>query len=103
MGRGGQIPGAAGPDDARPLSAVRARRPAAAAALADDPLLRGPQFDFDVQPVLAGEEVPWCVLGSTDADAPRLGWNIWIRSRPFERDVSDAVFSLEGESWITES
>ncbi len=79
----------------------------------DGPLLRplsqmirsyvGPQFDFDVQPVLAGEEVPWCVLGSTDADAPRLGWNIWIRSRPFERDVSDAVFSLEGESWITES
>ncbi len=81
--------------------------------LPDGPLLRplsqmirsyvGPQFDFDVQPVLVGEEVPWCVLGSTDADAPRLGWNIWIRSRPFERDVSDAVFSLEGESWITES
>ncbi|MDD4268206.1 MAG: type VI secretion system baseplate subunit TssG [Pirellulales bacterium] len=81
--------------------------------LPDGPLLRplsqmirayvGPQFDFDVQPVLAGAEVPWCVLGGKDADAPRLGWNIWIRSRPFARDVSDAVFSLEGESWITES
>ena len=63
----------------------------------------GPQFDFDVQLVLAGEEVPWCVLGCKDADAPRLGWNIWIRSGPFEHHVSDAVFSLEGESWVTES
>lgn len=81
--------------------------------LPEGPLLRplsqmirsyvGPQFDFDVQLVLAGAEVPWCVLGSNDADAPRLGWNIWMRSGPFERDVSDAVFSLEGESWITES
>lgn len=62
----------------------------------------GPQFDFDVQLVLAGDEVPWCVLGSQGADAPRLGWNIWMRSRSFEHNVSDAVFSLEGESWITE-
>lgn len=56
----------------------------------------GSQFDFDVQPVLEAAEVPWCRLGGDGADAARLGWNTWIRSGEFARDVSDAVFSLEG-------
>ncbi len=56
----------------------------------------GPQFDFDVQPVLDRAEVPWCVLGGDGADAARLGWNTWIRSGPFDHDVDDALFSLEG-------
>ncbi|NQU23389.1 MAG: type VI secretion system baseplate subunit TssG [Candidatus Nealsonbacteria bacterium] len=61
----------------------------------------GPQFDFDVQPVLRGEEAPWCKLGGDGAngDGARLGWNTWIRSGAFDRDVSDAVFSLEGLPW----
>ncbi len=56
----------------------------------------GGQFDFDVQPVLAAAEVPRCRLGGdgSEADAARLGWNTWIRSRRFERDACDAVFSL---------
>lgn len=62
----------------------------------------GAEFDFDVQPVLAAEEVPWCRLGEeADADPARLGWNTWIRSHPFDHDVSDAVFSLEGLPWTT--
>jgi type VI secretion system protein ImpH len=56
----------------------------------------GGEFDFDVQPVLRGKEVPWCRLGGDPADAARLGWNTWVRSGPFDRDVDDAVFSLEG-------
>ena len=56
----------------------------------------GPQFDFDVQPVLRGPEVPRCRLGGDSEDPARLGWNTWVRSGPFDRDVDDAVFSLEG-------
>ncbi len=62
-------------------------------------LYAGPQFDFDVQPVLEAAEVPWCRLGSQKTDASRLGWNTWIRSRTPDHDVSDAVFSLEGKPW----
>jgi type VI secretion system protein ImpH len=56
----------------------------------------GPQFDFDVQPVLKADEVPRCRLGGDRADPSRLGWNTWVRSRPFPRDAENAVFSLEG-------
>ena len=56
----------------------------------------GVQFDFDVQPVLKGAEVPWCRLGGEDGDPSRLGWNTWIRSGELARDVSDAVFAQEG-------
>jgi type VI secretion system protein ImpH len=56
----------------------------------------GPQWDFDVQPVLKAAEVPWCRIGGEGADPGRLGWNTWIRSRDMEHDVDDAVFSLEG-------
>lgn len=55
----------------------------------------GPELDFDVQPVLSGEEVPWCRLGAPGDDAPRLGWNTWVRCEPFAGDVDDPVFSLE--------
>ena len=56
----------------------------------------GVQFDFDIQPVLKGAEVPWCRLGADDSDPSRLGWNTWIRSGALDRDVSDAVFAQEG-------
>jgi type VI secretion system protein ImpH len=52
----------------------------------------GAELDFDVQLVLLASEVPWCRLAPRGADHPRLGWNTWVRSRPFERDVEDAVF-----------
>jgi type VI secretion system protein ImpH len=51
----------------------------------------GLEFDFDVQLVLRWDEVPWCRLGS-QRDPPRLGWNTWVRCKPFAREVDDAVF-----------
>jgi type VI secretion system protein ImpH len=55
----------------------------------------GPQLDFDVQLLLKGEEAPWCRLGGDGSGGSRLGWNTWVRCNPFDRIVSDAVFSLE--------
>lgn len=52
----------------------------------------GPQFDFAVQVILAKSEVPRCVLDSAAATPPRLGRNVWIWSRDYEHDVTDAVF-----------
>ena len=54
----------------------------------------GPHLDFDVQPVLKGDEVPWCKLGGRESDGSCLGWNTWIRSGSFDRDVDDAVFEV---------
>ncbi len=56
----------------------------------------GMEFDFDVQLVLRGEEVPWCRLDSDSSDPARLGWNTWIRSSPLQNDVGDAVFVVDG-------
>ncbi len=55
----------------------------------------GPALDFDVQLVLKGGEVPWCRLGGDGADPARLGWNTWIRAKPYARVVDDSVFTLE--------
>ncbi|MEX2188821.1 MAG: type VI secretion system baseplate subunit TssG [Pirellulales bacterium] len=55
----------------------------------------GPQFDFDVQPVLRAEEVPWCRLGGDDEAPARLGWNTWIRSGEMPADAEDVIFRLE--------
>lgn len=53
----------------------------------------GPDLDFDVQPVLSPEAVPWCQLSAESDPGPRLGWNTWIRTEPHTRPVDDAVFS----------
>ncbi len=55
----------------------------------------GPEFDFDVQPVLMAPEVPWCELTDDPARGPRLGWNTWVRNDEFAKDVEDAVFRVE--------
>lgn len=57
-------------------------------------LYAGPTFDFDIQPVLKGHEVPWCQLGASGPRAPRLGWNTWLRNREFTHPVDDAVFPV---------
>jgi type VI secretion system protein ImpH len=54
----------------------------------------GPEFDFDVQVLLHGEEVPWCRLQSETADPPRLGWNTWVRCHDLDRVAEDAVVSV---------
>jgi type VI secretion system protein ImpH len=55
----------------------------------------GPEFDFDVQAVLAPAEVPWCRLGSEADGEAYLGWNTWVRCEAFTDVVEDPVFSLE--------
>jgi type VI secretion system protein ImpH len=55
----------------------------------------GPQFDFDVQPILKADEVPWCQLGGDGPTPSRLGWNTWVRANPMPHDADDVVFSLE--------
>jgi len=53
------------------------------------------QFDFEVQLVLQGNDVPGVELGgSADEGAQPLGWCTWIRTRPFERDADETTLSL---------
>ena len=55
----------------------------------------GPDFDFEVQPVLLAAETPWCTV-SCDDDAARLGWNTWLRGDEVFVDPDDAVFQRSG-------
>ena len=59
----------------------------------------GPEFDFDLQLVLAAPEVPEVRLADGPGIGPRLGWNLWLISESPPAPADDAVF--EGE-WITE-
>jgi len=52
------------------------------------------QFDFDIQLVLAHEDVPGCVLGSDAEGPPPLGWRTWLRTKPFARDADDTILTL---------
>ncbi len=58
----------------------------------------GAEFDFDLQLVLAGPEVPEAMLGDQAGAGPRLGWTIWLISAPPNDAVDDAVFDAE---WVT--
>jgi type VI secretion system protein ImpH len=58
----------------------------------------GPELDFEVQLVLARQDVPACRM--TAEDAPRLGWNTWVRSEDFPRDADDPVFAGEEAVWL---
>ena len=52
------------------------------------------RFEFEVQLVLAKDEVPGCVIGADEEDALPLGWCTWIRSEPLERDADEAILRL---------
>ncbi len=52
------------------------------------------QFDFDIQLVLAREEVPGCVLGSDAEEPTPLGWRTWLRTKPFAHDADDTILTL---------
>lgn len=56
----------------------------------------GPDMSFDVQLTLRRDEVPEPVLGRPDDGAgPRLGWNTWMASEPYQHDLNDAVYVLD--------
>ncbi len=54
----------------------------------------GGEFDFEVQLVLAREDVPPLVLGAEEAEASPLGWCSWIQTRPFTRDAEETTLTL---------
>ena len=60
----------------------------------------GPGLDFDVQLVLKADEVPEYRLGDESGVGARLGWNVWVRSRPLGRDPDDAAFEAEEVSAV---
>lgn len=51
-----------------------------------------PALGFDVALTLKKEDVPCCQLARSGATSPRLGWNTWLKDRPFLKDPADAVF-----------
>ena len=51
------------------------------------------QLDFEIQLVLAREDVPPCRLGG-DEPGPALGWSTWIKTVPFGRDADETTFTL---------
>ncbi|MFO0947121.1 MAG: type VI secretion system baseplate subunit TssG [Planctomycetota bacterium] len=55
----------------------------------------GPEFDFDVQLVLNGEQIPPCQLSEGDPIGSRLGWNTWLGAERFDGNPDDAVFESE--------
>jgi type VI secretion system protein ImpH len=54
----------------------------------------GPEFDFDVQPVLKAGELPNTRIGSVMDVKPRLGWNVWLKSREMPIDFAEAAFCV---------
>ena len=52
------------------------------------------QYEFEVQLVLAREEVPSCVLGGATDTPQGLGWSTWIRTRPFNREPDETILRL---------
>ncbi len=52
----------------------------------------GEQFSWDVQLVLAKQDVPAVQIGKSG----RLGWTTWLKTQPFTRDAEDLV--LQGSA-----
>jgi type VI secretion system protein ImpH len=59
----------------------------------------GGQIDFDMQLVLARDEVPECELGAGGERELPLGLCSWAKTGDFERDPDDAIVSLGEEAW----
>lgn len=53
-------------------------------------------LDCDVALILKRQSVPSPVLIDTPTMPPRLGYNLWLNSRPAPQDVDDVRFSLLG-------
>ena len=55
----------------------------------------GEQVDIEVQLVLAKGDVPPVSLGADAGRPTPLGWCTWLRSRPFTKDASDTILTLQ--------
>jgi type VI secretion system protein ImpH len=51
------------------------------------------ELDVQIQLVLRADEVPACRLTPAPGSGPRLGRYAWLKSKDFDRDVDDAVFT----------
>ena len=49
----------------------------------------GEQYSWDAQLVLSKDEVPKTVLGTFG----RLGWTVWLKTQPFEKDAEELTLS----------
>ena len=81
-------PSAAGPDGYDPLAS------GASDLGPDNPTLRE-EVRRRRAAVARAEDVPECRLLGSGIDGPALGWNTWLRSKPFANDADDAVFAGE--------
>jgi type VI secretion system protein ImpH len=52
------------------------------------------EFDFAVRLVLARDEVPGMLLTSEQEGMGRLGFESWLKNKPFLQDAEDAVYRL---------
>ena len=52
------------------------------------------EYEFELQPVLAANEVPGCVLGGEVGPPQPLGWSTWISSAVFPRDADETILRL---------
>lgn len=56
-------------------------------------LLLGPELSFELQLVLAKDELtPLPVNSQPQPTSPRLGWDTWLATGPAEHDLDDALF-----------
>ncbi len=51
----------------------------------------GPSLSFEIQLILAKEDIPESRLES-GSPVGRLGWDLWVRQAPAPEDSADAVF-----------
>ncbi|MBL8825106.1 MAG: type VI secretion system baseplate subunit TssG [Planctomycetia bacterium] len=65
----------------------------------------GPEFDFEVQLRLKGDEVPACELSNPGGSTlgARLGWNTWLPSTEMPEVVEDAVFQADDRTLLAAS
>ncbi|MEP7341354.1 MAG: type VI secretion system baseplate subunit TssG [Acidobacteriota bacterium] len=55
--------------------------------------LVGLEFDFDVQLALKAGDVPPSILTTRARRKPMLGWNTWLKTRPFDADDEQVVLT----------
>jgi type VI secretion system protein ImpH len=54
----------------------------------------GDQFEFEVQLVMARDDVPGCLLGADGSAETPLGWCTWLATAPLARDPDDTCLTL---------